>query len=55
MAALRRIALPIGAAGAIVLIASALAGAIATQMALVGALSLCAAMSLMGQGTANNP
>lgn len=51
MAALRRTALGMGVAGALVLIALAAAGVVAPQLALIGAVAVCGAMALVGHGT----
>jgi hypothetical protein len=50
MNTLRRSALAIGVAGAIVLIALAAAGAVAPQLALIGAVAVCGAMMLVARG-----
>lgn len=52
MDTLRRTALGMGVAGAIVLIALAVAGPVAPQLALIGAVAVCGAMTLVGHGTA---
>jgi hypothetical protein len=51
MDTLRRSALGMGVAGAIVLIALAVAGAVTPQLALIGAVAVCGAMMLLGHGS----
>ena len=54
MTSLRRGAPALAVAGSIVLIALGVAGAVAPQLVLIGAVGLCAAMSLVGRSTATH-
>jgi hypothetical protein len=54
MSSLRRTALGLSVAGAIVLMALALGGAVAPQLALIGAVAVCGAMAMIGQRAANS-